>query len=464
MGIDPKVRTMMKGSDWCPEAWSDEPIYQRGGVLIFDLLTDMYRALGPKFDYTFTGKEACDYVYAMAKQPMEAGAARIAVFCCDLPELVPKRKGVEQKRRDRKRDTEPYPDGCVFSPEGLTGHIPGNAIGRFDIRRVMANRRLRCDLWTFIISQWSHRGILPPQGCTVVFDHHKFVHHVFDHKGSYHVAAMDNTFGEADLKVAYWTARLAKKGVHFLIRSIDSDLLPILLHTLDTLPDDRRPRITLKYWKENWCSINKIHAHLRSRGLPVLDFITFCVLCGTDYVDKSRIFHMIGCKPLFKYFENFRRDCAPHQGFDKIQDNIKRFVDVVRYVYGERWNLNQWKAPPPGDKVAASKVSPATGEILMLAKLKTLWQESDSKIAAKGTHDRQMQVPRADALHEVYEGVCFNLKYWLVDWSTIRRGIRQRPSMKGTKRVRASASSSSTPVKGTTKRVKPTGTRSGATT
>ncbi|MBL4664425.1 MAG: hypothetical protein JKY23_00460 [Nitrospinaceae bacterium] len=379
--------------------------------MISDLLTDVIRARGPQGDFTFSGKEICDFVYSQARVMFESGAVVTVILCCDLQKWVPREKAVEQKNRDNNRDPDvkPYPVDIEFSDVGVC--LPDSGTGveseptRMDIRCVMSNRVLRSALWRYVIDAWQDHKLAVPHGCRLVFDHFEEGAYVFTDEGRTLLSTPDNHFGEADLKIPYWVNRVSHAKEHIVVRSIDSDLMPILLHVYDCMPLQRRPKITLRYWQEWRCDIGTIHTHLtKKRGITIYEFMAMVVMCGTDYVVKKEILHGFGCDKLFEIFEEYQRVAPVRRRLGNIQVSISRFVNIVRFVYGKKWGYNT-SVPDSSEK---------SGRRLVLASLERLWETSEHKGLRPG-------VPRSEMLRKAYNAICFNLQYWTLEWNDPKR-------------------------------------------
>lgn len=413
MGIDTGIRKFMRSdATWCPDAFSTDTIPVRGCAIVYDLLTEMYRALGPRYDYTFTGEEIAAFVFDLALRPLTSGAARQVVFCADTPDWVPPEKAAEQARRDVRRDTKPYPDGLTITDQGVY-RGRGHAAELMDIRRVMANRPMRTTLWKYILTTWIRSGVHMriPNQCSVTFDHFTDGHHVFLPEGHRQLRAPGEgeQFGEADLKARYWVLHLARQGVRqILVQSIDSDFMPILVYAYGMLTKAQRPQLFLKYWRRGqvtyWCDIGKIHAHVvDKRGWDEMEFVVHCILCGSDYVNKQILFAGISCERAFRHFEEYmgmdhRPGAARH-----VTRTYRNFLGIVRYVYGAVWGINYTVEEAKGHQPARTK--PAT--------LQKLYARSTGRRVRVPPLTKDPKDPRG--LYAIYVQVVFNTLYWTND-------------------------------------------------
>ena len=327
-------------------------------MVIRDLLTDMFRARGPNYNFLFSGAEVIQHLYAFASTAFKSGTAHTVILCMDQNALVPPEKGAEQARRDatRKQEDKPYPDESEFCAAGIR---EGMHESKMNIKRVMANRKLRSKLWVYFVGAMCARRFVPPGGCTLIVDHCLEGSYVFRHDDWGLTAG--NQLGEADLKVPYWVIRYSGTPNHIVVHSIDSDFLPILMGVVSVLGPRMKCRLSLRYWQSYWCDVRGAHDFLvKTHALNMRQWITSCIMCGSDYVEKLRVFNGIGFKTLFKLFED-STDLV-----DVLQTDTTAFHSLVSRVHSEK--------KPKG-------------------------------IAPSGA-----------TVQEVGEAVAFNMRYWFRDW------------------------------------------------
>lgn len=116
MGIDTEFRRLLEAR--YESSFGDGPMPQNRGLLIVDLLTTAFSAIGPNYNYTFTGDDFVRFVFQHASEGFDGGQIKTCVVCVDLQEWVPKEKEIEQKKRSRNNSHQPYPDRCRFTRAG----------------------------------------------------------------------------------------------------------------------------------------------------------------------------------------------------------------------------------------------------------------------------------------------------------------------------------------------------------
>jgi hypothetical protein len=393
MGINTQIRLMLAKPSRCPQHWHDGYFVQKNGVVIHDILTSLFNARGPNYNYMFTGNAMAKYLLDFARLPFNSGQAHTVIICADNQLFVPNEKREEQKRRDdSKQSSDPYPDSAEFCAQGI--FIQGK-LDQIDIRRVMKNRSLRKKLWQFVLSLWTNGGYSPPVGCTFIFDHFASGAWVIDSKGSYQTKVPTHGFGEADLKVPYWVARYCSSGDDIAVHSTDSDLLPILVHACASLKGIIKSNIKLRYWKRKWLDVVGVCDYVTTgMQMTSTQFITACVLCGSDYVDKGILFYRFGIDGLFDVFE---------QNADTItaaSTNVDGLREIVRRCYQQK--LNGGAAEPQTLTMLREMVS--------------------NRVSATAINDATAGLGRATApptdsqLDEVFVKVKFNTQYWAQTW------------------------------------------------
>lgn len=370
MGIDTAIRKVLEST--CPEAFFDgDTINLRDGVIIRDTLTDMFKAKSPNGGSEFTGAEILAYLYQFAAGPFKSGAAHTVILCMDNNTLVPPEKGAEQKRRDKKRapDAQPYPDRAELCAAGVR---IGAVESKLDIKRMMANRGLRAHLWEYFVGALASKRFVPPVGCTLIIDHCLEGAYAFGHNDW--GLTRGNVLGEADLKIPYWVIRYASMPVHIVIHSIDSDFLPILLGVVRKLGHKMKCKISLRYWFSLWCDIRGAYEYLqKTHPLSIHQWIIACILCGSDYVEKARVFNGIGHATLFRLF--------------KPKTSILECLDL--------------------DDVSARKVMSLGPDETAFTKL------TEYVYATKAVRGGR---PTIATIKEVGAAVRFNMNYWFRDW------------------------------------------------
>jgi hypothetical protein len=169
-----------------------------------------------------------------------------------------------------------------------------------------------------------------------------------------------------------------RPGETFVIESIDSDQLPILLHFLHNMRRVFVGRIVVKYWNHLWLDVNELlHCIEAEEFMSAPNLVTLCVLGGTDYVEKDRYFRGVGVTRLFQHLTAYKCKARPGAQLHQVQRDFAVFEDLVTHIQQRR-----------GKQV--SKVEASSGVV--------------------------STVPATEELREVYESIQFNLDYWCLDW------------------------------------------------
>jgi hypothetical protein len=115
-----------------------------------------------------------------------------------------------------------------------------------DMRRVMGNRSLRYAMWEYVRKVWQQCVFVPPSGCLLVYDYALEGAYCYDRSGWWLQHTPSNRFGESDLKIPFWMTHLLGTGLDFTVNSIDSDMMPILMHWFQTVGGALRGKVILR--------------------------------------------------------------------------------------------------------------------------------------------------------------------------------------------------------------------------
>jgi hypothetical protein len=399
MGIDTGLRLRWAASGSCKQFWGDAPVVHNRAVIIHDLLTSLFTARGPNHNYMYTGTEFSQNLLDYARIPLNVGAATVVILCADNAKYVPTQKKKEQSRRDSDAKVQPYPDCAEFCQAGV--FIQGTE-SELDLRRVMRNRSLRAKLFRYAVNLWTTGNYRTPKGCTFIFDHFTEGAYVFDSHKAYTTKVPLAGFGEADLKLPFWVTRYASTGQDIIVNSTDSDLIPILVHTVTALGDKITSKVILKYWKLRWVDVRGVAAYVNTTlNMTSAEFIVACIMCGSDYVDKKLVFFYLGCNPLFDIFETITDKLVPAaESKEGMHELVRASYAVVSSGLGT---------------VYADEKNPTMDE---------LRQQNQGKVAAsarsKGSKRRRVAPPSDEGIDSTFDSMSFNLNYWTVDWASPR--------------------------------------------
>lgn len=450
MGLDPKLVEELR--ERAPEVWThalpalvpgpQAPPHTAGALWVVDLMTKLRRLPGPRpadpeTRNCFTGEEFAFALFQLAFDKLTQGPFTTVVLCVDNQAFVPPTKHAEQKRRDNQRrrsdapDDRPYSDDMHFCRRGIYCEAVGpESATPFRLSRVLASRGVRERLWAFIEQEWLRSRPQLPAGRELVWD--RLSTEVLYLRGTaegtelWRVRTPTNRFGESDLKVAYWVRRFtatpttAHRAV--LVHSIDRDLIPIFVHLLAHLhatfhgpiyqfmpaaptAKERRPwvldlrrLVDIVYDEWRWNSVR---------------FGLFCILAGTDYVDRGEVFYRLGVPLLTQALTavlNGEVHGLTAGQFERLHEaRSDAMVAFVHFIYGLKWGIvkdQPYRIPAEGELLACG----ADAEDVVRA----------SRLGVRGApparRARRICLPDQSDITTFRRAAAWNLGYWCRPW------------------------------------------------
>ena len=430
------------------------PIYrdeaEAGIVYVADLLTQMrnMRKWKPEegvVQVGFTGAElAALYIEAINKV-LASGIVHTYVGVVDIQSMVPQEKFAEQKKRSRASNIVPYGTDCLFCDAGvIEGYRAKCALLRsqglepteqnlapfatlIETERVFTNRRLRTELYTYFCDYFARNPYSFVKGSRVVIDSQEgFYFTVKDGVAEY--VPFERAFGEADLQMMVWVHHYAWKHAIWL-QSIDRDMIAIILAYL--FRQTRRlkkkeithlpKRITC--WQDFTKGFDMTHLiaeMTEHHAWHPLHFIVACILCGTDFVDKTTLTNKISVPMVFWAVlgpgRNLVRNILdPVVGSAQLQlvlqavytEQYDESKDMFGYSRQDAWALDQLA------KIKALKQKRvAAGRQQRPSEYEPLPVEQLHEIAAK-RRAKVMRMPDAAEIERVHPSLVFHIKYWM---------------------------------------------------
>jgi hypothetical protein len=391
----------------------------------------------PAPTYYFTPRQFVNAIMAPHLNTMKMGVT-IVISAWDDATRVPHQKGAEQKKRDAPTagsTTESkgrYPEGTTMNDLGLL--LPGSEHHEsIDLTRLVSTRSMRPVYIGFMRDHLSrnYAEIFPP-GCAFVLDHFADGPILFTSKGFMCLENLRHPFGEADMMSLFWCRVLRHMDVY--INTIDGDLCLLLLNYVDRhatpnkiyynwvktetrqSKDKRAVDGELKVKCEGYVDIKDMHAAI---GPRLFAFTLACVMCKTDYHEKSSLIKGIGSDTVLGW------GLKPHPPLESMGEGAQHahkwdFTGLLKDVD------NLWTYP-----LASPRVMPHYRAI---------------SAETKGTHPTQEQLTGADSTAVTRElerallsirayaekkkggveyttrgakSLGFNLQYWLVDLNAI---------------------------------------------
>lgn len=341
MGLLGDIKRIVSGR--CPAAVLPRSEFQieAPSVALIDYLTTIY---GVDQAVCYTIDVLFDHFWQQADARVLAGC-RDVVFLCDAQSNVPPHKGSEQDKRrvsakkaDVKKGLEeaiPYPRDAVFDLNG-SGMIHYTLDGTTIIepiclRRLRLSKQLRTLLWQTFVQRIKHRVSGLGHHVTIWFDFDPTGPWRFHRKSGVvigggedgtddpveatHHTELAHYLGESDPALFWWAHYFQQQQpppsqVHLLTN--DSDMMP--LATLYQLRD-RCPVKSSIFWHcDNKIIIDLTRFYaLMTRGLGVtpMQFVFWCIYCGTDYLEKSEVTHGIGADRVLDGLKGCRLNWHP---------------------------------------------------------------------------------------------------------------------------------------------------------
>lgn len=430
MGIDTKIRKVI-GEGVANRAFYEGmppdyiPAPGRGAnkwMLLKDSLTDAnyFRGLSGhntdpskgRMEYTFTGDEFYKEFMGDVWAALSSGHFRVVVMCVDIQEWVPSEKHAEQKKRSVARSKgptiTPVPDDARIGKHGIrTGDGPWK---RFDIRACMKNRRWRANLWKYLMTRVYKSAALPVGTC-IIFDYEAtgpiMVQRPLKSQAMtrYRLVEHIHGYGEADRQIPYWMHQFPSLNV--VLDSVDSDFLPIICHYIWT--HGRKRAIVWKYYRKKACHLNLTALNLfRKWGVSSIQFLTSCVLCGTDFFDKQLVLSRIGIDAVFYGVEHARIEGDALDRLVVTDDDVSilAYEEILRHIYTvyfkAKFDASRAKVKPTWFDL------PLKGTPASSARIRRLVEER--KLT------KSIKYPSSETIIKTHDRLMFNLVYWGVRW------------------------------------------------
>jgi hypothetical protein len=311
-----------------------------------------------------------------------------------------------------------FNDDGIFDPRQ-----PQQPATPFDMRRVDA-RPLRRKLWTYLFNRLKQECL--PRGCTLFIEFDSLCAWRFVGSGPDAPTVFERDYttshghGESDPSMAFWLvsqcfqpqqARLA------VINSRDGDLLPILLHAVEVFertaqPDEPRQPV---YWRSRGggkTKVIEVRGYLkqvhRQLDLSEYQYMIFCILCGTDYLDKSLLCHWFGVQKIYEALYQVKDsfECwdteKPPVTQEERQKEKEALMMFIRQLYHNHVHKPVQVLPCRNNRHIdwAQKRRPASYERL-------LELYSEPKLAQS-----RQRLPALSSIQTAYEQLSFNFRYW----------------------------------------------------
>lgn len=318
-----------------------------GMAVIEDTLTRMNALMGPRKDYTFSGRELLDAFIGEISATFSRFPVSVFISVLDDQDNVPVEKRETQAKRAIRSRHEPYPHGSIIHDGGIT--VPGcSKVDSLDVRRIMRSRHLRKSVWSFfrdnLCSTRLGRGRLE-NGTKILLEYEKRGPYIYT-TDLYKTLKLDSDkpdesfahdHGEADRSVFYWACTQMRRK-HCVIRTIDSDVIPIAFLQINTRIRDAEDHGDILWQdKDQFVDLRLLRrATLASLGLTDVGFAFWCCVCGTDFVKKEWLSYGIGTEALLEATQRHSVDIDtlwrdPTTVFASKVHLIKKFLETLYY-------------------------------------------------------------------------------------------------------------------------------------
>lgn len=232
-------------------------------VIVSDGPTRLRYRLGPRFDYTFTGRDYYDMFMEPIREVMRAGVFWVECFDVEaipnpekkneqIKRATSRSKSEAKKKAEGKSSLPRYPDETVFCEGGI--RMPDGRVQFFDLRAVTASQALRQKLLVLVAQMLLDEPL--PVGGSVILDCFEagplqFIRHPSARANiCLHLEQYRSFFAESDHRLVMWSRIFAHADslaaakdnptptVSIEVRTIDSDLVAML----GSFVEDTQPR------------------------------------------------------------------------------------------------------------------------------------------------------------------------------------------------------------------------------
>lgn len=333
----------------CPEAWShlradgDKYIiklfalWRRDGLsLVEDCMLRMNKIWSPRSNHTFTGLELLEGFCKALEESIQTHNSLIYVCNFDDPLNIPPPKWATQKKRSWRNKSEAYHDSSLFLDEGI--QEPGKPAELFDIRRLLATRRLRSAVWVYFMTNIHRAKYFASRQLDkrlkIIFNynqHGPYLLKVNPLSGEFDpplgLPQYAHDHGETDITLFYWMNKHFKDR-HTLLKTFDSDIYPCFFeqgrYRQEMCVEDEGT-ITLQTQdgakhKVVFVDMRYLRQYSLSRlRMTSTSFSMLCILNGTDYVRKDQSTHYVKPEAVQAGVEKFNKEITSVWG-DPLPD------------------------------------------------------------------------------------------------------------------------------------------------
>ena len=466
------IRKKLKSLPQTSKAFHDKgfvPLNGKPYIGIEDLQTSMF-CVPPKC----TGLGFARAALGQARMSLQ-GDCKVYIILIDMAKWVPRRKQVTQKKRDEQRakrshktdekaeskshDLPPYPSGSKLCDEGILEPGP-NGSTEFSIpvpvdpTRLAKTRHMRPQVMKFLLEQAKQiLGHLRGHYCILDFDEKMGPFVLYNGEIRSLADTHRHGMGEADFSSFFWARQLCDFDV--VIRTTDSDTMPIGMHYLATMGELQRGKL---FWlskqeqeKGGYIDLTAMWAGLvkdlagdesllwdktKDKERPLTNMISTafqfaCILGGNDYVFKNLTAHYVSYDNVWKVvMRNKSRLHAlklPYAAFRKRDEEVWQPVEAS--VHGEIEAKAKQEASLSDARMLVADIirevlSESSRESVRESDVRmadeTEEEEEESKKHNESLGPKQMRVFE-DAEVDVVNAVLWNVMYNCPNWRRFGR-------------------------------------------
>jgi hypothetical protein len=417
MGIDTEFRSIIR-AELAPSAFHKGAMRVPNHVFICDLLSYIVNAaVGPNFNYMYTGLQLYQELMRIVKLQWDNGAA-VVIIVCDDQDGVPVQKAATQAKRSSVSTHEPY-DTSKQSYKITTRGLSSDGVSdeMFDIRRLFRTRALRKPVCEFLASMLKEEVLAHGKAIVLHYQQQPVV--IWSETGceEFDFTYTGRTFGEADLACMQWAYQFQNHDVVYF--TTDTDFMPLFANFYDKTGGDKRTKAF--YWvyeceflsrsrekRESalWVdATSMIRQTLAELNMTPHAFMMMCILGGTDFFDKKSILTQIGPKRTLTAIKNYSATRSSLDEFGKHTETddmhalmvflyavyagpIKKFPVMGLYCYDTPKDLDP---------------APVTHRLMK-------WDTFHSAVSLRLT--KSYKPPTEVTLRQQQPMLLWNLKYW----------------------------------------------------
>lgn len=308
----------MQKSLWAPRAWLKvlPPLSSgsKGRVLFEDKLCHMHEFAyipGGRINGLRTSKDISKLVQQSIQKHFYVMSSDVKILIINFDDdmNMPPEKAKEQEKRSKAKN--PYPANVEFVDEGIVVQLPLSGVKEtvpqielVDLSRVMDSRPVRPKLWDYVRKDM--QKIQYPSHATIILNYNKSGPWLWTKgKPAVHMTQWAHDLKESDTAPCEIWYKLFHE-YDFINDSVDTDRIAIDSSYLMSCDEKFMPKSILWRYKDKAEQAHQLvdmkilmEDTLKYTGLSAAQFIRACILCKSDFYDKSLISNQMGPATIF---------------------------------------------------------------------------------------------------------------------------------------------------------------------